>query len=494
MSAAGCRLARRLCAAVAAAGVVLLAAGCGGKGIDTSPTASDPGSIASADCSPPRLNAAVLDTARQWYLFPELLPASIDPAAYGSVDDFLAELTAQARAAGKDRFFSSTTSIATENQLLQGQTAGFGFTLLEQAAPAGVAVGQVFAGSPAADAGLARGDALLAIGTSEAALQPIEQVLAGADGLEGAIGPSTAGVVRALRWRTSAGAERTATLTKRGFQLDAVPEASVRVLTSPAGTRVGHFTLRSFVTDAVADGRPADLAALRAAFARFRAEGIRDLVVDLRYNGGGLVSIASLLLDLLAGDRAGQVAFESRYNARQAARNETTRLALQPQTLPTLRVAFVVTERSASASELVVNSMLPYAHTAIIGARTFGKPVGQLAFDVAACDFRLRLVAFQSVNRDGDGDYYQGLPYEAFTRAGGAACAAVDDLTREPGDPLEQMTAAALAWIGSPAGQCSAGAIAASGAAALEPGTAAMQTAAPAAARGTLQYYLPGTY
>lgn len=480
---------RRILLGAATAALTLL--GCGGKGIDTSPAPSG-----TTDCSATRLKSAVLDTARQWYLFPELLPSAPDPAAYATVDEFLNALTAEARAQGKDRFFSSTTSIAQENQLLQGQTAGFGFTLLERAAPPGVAVGQVFAGSPAADAGFSRGDALLAIGESVATLQPIAQVLAAPGGLEAALGASTSGLVRVLRWRTLAGIERTATLTKRNFGLDAVPAASVRVLTLAGGLRVGHLTLRSFVTDPVGSGQVADLAALREAFARFGAAGVRDVVIDLRYNGGGLVSIAALLLDLLAGDRAGQVAFETRYNSQQAARLETQRLATQPQTIAALRVAFVVTDRTASASELVINALAPYAQTAIVGSRTFGKPVGQLAFDVGACDFRLRLVAFRSVNRNGDGDYYGGLPYAGFDRLGGAACAASDDLSHEPGDPLEAMTAEALAWIGSPTGQCSGGAIAAatSGAGPGDGPSAAQLAIWPAAASGLLQYYLPGTY
>ncbi len=471
---------------------------CGGKGVDTSPTATTPGTptTATADCSTLRLNQAILDTARQWYLFPETLPASIDPAAYPTVGAFVNALTAQARVEGKDRFFSGTTNITTENQLLQGTTAGLGFTLLENASPAGVAVAQVFAGSPAAEVGFARGDALLAIGTSPTALQSIEQVLASPGGLTEAIGASTAGVVRTLRWRTLAGVTRTETLTKRSFDLDAVPAANVRVLTLPNGTRVGHLTFRSFVSDPVGTGQVANLAALRNAFAQFAGAGVRDVVIDLRYNGGGLVSIAELLLNLLAGDRAGQVSFETRYNAQQAARLESTRLALQPQTVPTLRVAFVVTERSASASELVINSMAPYARTAIVGSRTFGKPVGQLAFDVSACDFRLRLVAFKSVNRDGDGDYFQGIPYAAFTRAGGVACRANDDLSREPGDPQEAMTAEALAWLDSPTGACSAGAIATAAAdlAGDLDGTALAAAPLPEAAPDLLQYYLPGTY
>ncbi len=121
--------------------------------------------------------------------------------------------------------------------------------------------------------------------------------------------------MRALRWRTLAGHVRTATLTKRSFDLDAVPTAGVRILTLPDGRRVGHLSLRSFVSDARSAGEAADLAALRNAFSQFAAKNVRDLIIDLRYNGGGLVSIAELLLNLLAGDRAGQVAFETRYNA-----------------------------------------------------------------------------------------------------------------------------------------------------------------------------------
>lgn len=483
---------RRAALVLAAA---LLVSACGGKGIDTSPTSGLPGATSAADCSTASLDQAVLNTARQWYLFPETLPPSIDPASYTTVGAFVDALTAQARADGKDRFFSATTSIATETALLQGTTAGFGFTLLESASTGTVSIAQVFAGSAAADAGFVRGDALLEVGSTPTTLVPVAQLLASPGGLNDAIGPSSAGEARTLSWRSADGMVRTATLTKRSFDLDAVPTAGVRILTLPDGRRVGHLSLRSFVSDARSAGEAADLAALRNAFSQFAAKNVRDLIIDLRYNGGGLVSIAELLMNLIAGDRAGQVAFETRYNPLQAARLEVATLALQPQTVPTLRVAFIATDKTASASELVINAVAPYARTAMIGSRSFGKPVGQLAFDVAACDFRLRLVAFRSVNRDGDGDYYLGLPYAGFTRAGGVACRATDDLSRQPGDSAEAMTAEALAWLGSPSGSCSAGAIAA----ADETGTLAgtqtrTKTAAPFQAPSPLQDYLPGTY
>jgi C-terminal processing protease CtpA/Prc len=474
---------RRISRALAALLCALLVVACGGGGIDDSPV-TPPG----PDCGNTRLKQFVLDTSQSWYLFPELLPASINQAAYATPAELLDALTATARAEGKDRFFSGITGIAAENALLQGQTAGFGFTLLTRGSA--VFLGQVFENSAASEAGFARGDELLAIGTTTSNLVPIATILASSGGLNEAIGPSTPGLARVIRWRSLAGTVSEKTVTKRSFEINPVPASGVRVLTLADGRRVGHLTFRSFVADPAASGQAANLAALRNAFAQFGAQGVRDVIVDLRYNGGGLVSIAELLMNLIAGDREGQVSFATRLNPTKTSQQETARFVRQSQTLPTQRIAFITTGASASASELVANSMVSYLPTAVVGTRSFGKPVGQFAFDVAECDFRLRLVTFKSVNREGNGDYFLGLPYAAFTNTGGRACAASDDLTRAPGDPLEGMTAAALGWLGSPTGACPSGTIAGGGGdiAALQ---APLEAPEPAE---LLQYYLPGTY
>ena len=421
-----------------ASAVVLLVLGCGGKGIDTAPTATTPGTTTSADCSPPRLNQAVLDTARQWYLFPETLPASIDPAAYATVGDFLNALTTQARVEGKDRFFSGVTSIATENALLQGTTAGFGFTLLESASPAALRVAQVFAGSAAADAGFVRGDALLEVGTSPTTLQPIDQILASTGGLEQAIGPSTAGIVRTLRWRTLAGETRTATLTKRSFELDAVPAANVRLLTLTNGNRIGHLTFRSFVSDPVASGASANLAALRAAFAQFAAAGVRDVVIDLRYNGGGLVSVGGTLASYVAGGRGSNRVFATLlFNDRQAGTsNSQFNFSGLASALGASRVYVLTGPRTCSASEQVINGLRGVGIDVVaIGDTTCGKPVG---FQPASqCGTTYSVVNFESVNERFEGRYFDGFA---------PTCAVADDLSRALGAPDEALLSAAASF------------------------------------------------
>jgi hypothetical protein len=110
-----------------------------------------------------------------------------------------------------------------------------------------------------------------------------------------------------------------------------------------------------------------------------------------------------------------------------------------------VRIAFLTTGATASASEITVNSMSAWVEVAIVGEDTLGKPVGQLAFDLGGgCEDRLRLVSFRTVNARGQGDYYEGL--------GGTlhfACAASDTLGRPLGDPTEGLTAAALHWLGT---------------------------------------------
>lgn len=414
----------------------MLVVACGGKDAGTGSGAP----VGGGSCGVDSQKQFVLSAAREWYLFPELLPASIDAASFPTVTQFLDALTATARAQSRDRFFSYATSIQAEQALLgSGESAGFGFSVLTRTATSQAFLAQVFEGSAAADAGLARGDEILAVGTSAATLQSVTALLATPDGLTNAFGPSTAGTARTLRWRNVAGTTFEREVVKRTFTITPVPAAQVRLIPRAGLAPIGHLTLRTFISTSDAQ--------LRAAFDTFRQNNVRDVIIDLRYNGGGLVSTAELLLNLLGGTNTNAVSYATQLNAAKSGQAETIRFRQQSETIPTLRIAFVTTGQSASASELVINSMFPYAQVAVVGERTFGKPVGQFAFDVASCDFRLRLVSFRSVNRNGDGDYYTGLPSAAFTAGGGASCAATDDLTRLPGDSSERMTAEALFWL-----------------------------------------------
>lgn len=380
--------------------------------------------------------AAQLD---EWYLFPELLPVSLSAAGFGTVDDYLDALTANARAQRKDRYFTYLTSIREEEAYYEsGAVAGLGVRLASDAASGRVLVSEAFEGAPALAAGIDRGTEILAIGTSASDLRPVAELLAagGGNAVSRALGPDTAGTARVLRV-ADAGGTREVTVAKATYALTPVSARYGARIIEDGGRRVGYLNLRTFIETADP--------ALRDAFASFRAAGITELIVDFRYNGGGLLSIAELMGDLLGANRSGADIFSrTSFRPSKAANDETRPFAPQPQSIAPGRIAFIGTGGTASASELVANAMIPYlgANAGLIGANTFGKPVGQIALDRAQCDDRLRVVAFATQNRDRQGEYYNGL-----ATVMRASCRASDDLAYPLGDPREASVRAALDYL-----------------------------------------------
>jgi hypothetical protein len=181
-------------------------------------------------------------------------------------------------------------------------------------------------------------------------------------------------------------------------------------------------------------------AELETVFAAFLNAGVDDIVIDLRYNGGGLVSTADLLGDYLGGFIAQNLIFSStEFNADRAAANNSVELFdLRANSVSMPRLAFIATRGTASASELVINGMIPHADVAIVGNRTFGKPVGQIGLEF--CDKILRPTSFKKANADGNGDYFDGLPLTA-------GCAAADDLSVPVGDELDPNMIAAMGYL-----------------------------------------------
>ena len=376
---------------------------------------------------------------REWYLFPDALPASLDPAPYSNVDDYIDALTATARSQQKDRFFTYLTSIAEENAFYNsGSNAGFGIRLSTDTAAQRVTVAEAFEGAPAFAAGMDRGTEILEIGTSSTNLRTVSSILAseGSAGIDNALGPTTAGTTRFFKVRTN-GTESVISVTKADYSLTPVSSRyGVRII-DDGGRKVGYVNLRTFISTADP--------ALRSAFNQFRAQGVTEVIVDLRYNGGGLVSIAELFSNLLGGQRSrSDVLSYTTFRPEKASNNETTLFNPQPESIAATRIAFIGTRGSASASELVMNTFGPYigSSAGLIGTNTFGKPVGQIAIDRTACDDRLRVVAFKTENRDRQGDYYTGL---AGTMR--ATCQAGDDLTKPLGDASEASIRTALDFL-----------------------------------------------
>jgi carboxyl-terminal processing protease len=376
---------------------------------------------------------------QEWYLFPETLPSSLDPTPYASVEDYIDALTATARAQGRDRYFTYLTSIAAENAYYSsGASAGFGIRLAADAATGRVFIAESFENAPALAAGIDRGAEILAIGTSSADLKSVSSIIAasGTAGITDALGPSTAGTTRVLRVTDAAG-QRDVTLTKTDYALDPVSSRYGARIITDAGVKVGYVNLRTFIDTADPE--------LRQAFASFKAAGVTNVIVDLRYNGGGLVSIAELVGDLLGGARStSDVLDYTTFRPEKAANNVTRTFQPNINSIAPTKVAFIGAAGTASASELTINAQVPYLHAnaALIGTNTYGKPVGQIAIDRSQCDDRFRIIAFALQNAAHQGGYFNGLAGVVE-----ASCQAGDDYAHQLGDPAEASTRQALDFI-----------------------------------------------
>ena len=423
-----------------------MVAGCGGGGGTSAPspsptptaTTGTPAPTAS-QCSLSARQDFALAQLQEWYLFPTLLDTSINKAAYTDLQDYIDALVAPARAQSRDRYFTYITSIEEENAFYeQGASAGFGIRLSYDLVNRRVFVLEAFESAPGYAAGIDRGTEILAIGTQGSTLQSVDSLLAGgsSSAITSALGPSTAGTTRVLRVRDPNGAERVVTVSKADFAIDPVSDRYGAKIINDNGKLVGYINLRTFIDTANQD--------LIAAFDQFRQQGVTELIIDLRYNGGGLVSVAYTLGDLMGLNRQGQVLEYLTFRESKSAENETYLFNPRAESVAPTRIAFIGTEGTASASELVINAMQPYlgSNMALIGRNTYGKPVGQIAIDLPACDDRLRLVAFQGENASRQGGYYTGL---ASTIPN--TCAAEDDTQYQLGDPREVMVATALDFL-----------------------------------------------
>lgn len=440
---------RRLPLVALNAALLSVLVACGGGGGGGSPTngasggtgnGSNPGSGGgSGACGVDSQKTFVKQVADDWYLWYDEM-AVVDPADFSDAQAYLNALTAPLASDARDPGFSYlTTKEEDEAALNSGAYVGFGFRYGFDEANR-MRFSDVFEGGPAGDANIQRSTILLAIDAGNG-FETTEQLAARNASNEEIFGPSELGVERGFRIQQ--GTEvREVTLVKRELVTPALagqPTLIQREGLSP----VGYVHMRAFINSAEEP--------LNAMAQTFADAGVTDVIVDFRYNGGGLLSVAEQLLNVLAGEVAtGQESFRIAHNDKRSNENVSTFFARPQAPLSPLRIAFIVTGASASASELVINSMAPHIDLVMVGEDTLGKAVGQYAFDQSGCDTRLRLVSFEIVNGEGQGGYYTGLADTGrFT-----LCPAQDDLTRPFTDTRENSLSVALDWLNS--GACSA--------------------------------------
>lgn len=423
--------------------------------------------FAASACTYPEARQEVLGLMETWYYWndePEQRARYDDVVIedYDDLDSLLDDL--RWRPETHDRNFSYWSSARESDMVFAGQAFIFGFRgrviVDANENPLYYEVLDVYAGAPAGNAGFERGDRFVGINGKPVPELTIDQVFE-------EFGPNEEGFEVSFEVEKRSGERRAVSVAKALVDVPTVPEEHVRILDTDAG-KVGYLHFRTFFGDA--DGR------LLQEFAEFNAAGVKNLIVDLRYNGGGSVPIAYGLATLIGGpelfeNQAGTVMVRRVHNPLVSSEGfdrtayfgcdayTTPALAAQCQNQSAIRnvenVVFITGRGSASASELVITALQPYENVSLVGERTYGKPVGQygLRFCLATPNvFETRqadlwAVTFAHRNAEGFEDYYDGLPVTE-------GCQVQDDLTRELGDPREARLAAALRYLET--GSCGA--------------------------------------
>lgn len=437
--------------------VALIGTGCGGGGGSsnrTTATTTPPpvGSSLPAAHSQCSLSAArndVLEIMENFYFFNEFSGQEAKYAdvrsrltSFDSVDALLDEL--RYLPGTYDRGFTYYATVEEVDQFFSaGEFYGFGFSV-------GIDLGgdwrliDVFGGSPADSAGLTRGATILSVnGTPTGSLDV---------NAESTFGPAEVGIERTLDVRLLDGTPATVTLTKTAVDLDPVPPGRVRVF-DVGGRMVGYIFFRTFIENADDLLRDAMLELQDQALA-LGGTGIDDLVIDFRYNGGGLVSTAEVLGSLMAGSARqdnNTLFFRYEYNDwvsdNYGDASDFRYFQGEPAALEGLESVYYITDAgSASASELTISGMAPYMTRSVtVGGRTYGKPVGQWGLEYCNDSMVLFVVTFRTVNVDGEADYYTGIPEN---------CTVADDWDHLLGDPQEGRLDAVLDDIEANGGLC----------------------------------------
>jgi len=471
-------------------------ASCGGGGGGSSTNNNPPPGVAAQSCSAnnPYIGDATAPTTigdlasektwlrdymdRKYLWYTEVPNINASAVAYSNESDvfaslnnyFNALLTPAKTASNKSKDkFSFAYSTAGWNALVNsGTLLGYGIEWHFDSPidpPRNIRVEYVHAGSPADASGIKRGDTLVLADGVSADVPPTQASVAA---LSSALFPAAA-TTHSFQFSRAGGTVLNTTWTAGNVTLTVEPPRVLPV----GGNSVGYILFNDHVLTAEQQ--------LISAFQTLKTANVSDLVLDLRYNGGGYLFIASEVAYMIAGDTptANKAFMNTVFNNKRSSENSTTGFRTQAcvpdpagfdptnllcrsnAPLPTLnlsRVYVLVSGRTSWTSEAIINGLRGVdIDVRLIGSTTRGVPYG-VGNGQDNCGITYFPIESQSVNAKGFGDYADGFnPGGAWVDPNAAGptgfavpgCAANDDLNHQLGDPAEGQLAAALAYRAS---------------------------------------------
>lgn len=393
----------------------------------------------------------------------------LNPSLYTTTAAYFDVLKTAAKTssgAAKDKFHFTSKTSDWESQAQTGVQVGYGayWEPLPSNAGNDIEVGFIELGSPADMSGIGRGAKVLFIDNLNVVSPPDQATV---NAIVAALYPAGTGKMHVFQI-LDAGAVTPRSVTLVSANVVSTSVRYVRTIPTASGT-AGYMLFN----DNLAASQPA----LVTAFSTLQAAHVTDLVLDIRYNLGGYLDIASEVAYMIAGPGPTTgVTFElTQFNGKHPTIDPVTGQLIAPepfltttqdfppnitggQALPSLNLTrvFVLTGRdTCSASESIVNGLTGANVQVIqIGSTTCGKPYGFYPQD--NCGTTYFSIEFRGVNAMNFGDYTDGFsPQNAPvpTNAVLPGCSVADDMNHALGDPAEGRLAAALNYIATP-GAC----------------------------------------
>ncbi len=366
------------------------------------------------DCSIEGQNQYVHEVLLEFYLWYDQIESVIDYSAFNSPEETLDFLRYENP--GNDHFSYIMNRADFDSLFTNAQYTGYGFSFISEA-DGSMKVRFVYNNSAAGRAGLMRGDKLLM--ANELVIDGSTTVAE----LDSLFSQGEEGQSLSLLVERANSPNLTLALIKGVIDINTVLHHST--LTS-GSDQVGYLMFNKFLETSTAE--------LVSVFADFNSTGVNKLIIDLRYNGGGIVDVANTLASYLyAAPSAEQYFAKLIYNDKHQNENTLFEFTTLTNALSLDQVIVITSGQTASASEMLINGLTPFVDVRVVGDTTVGKPVGMNGF--LFCEKVLLPITFATTNHNDESFSFDGIP---------ADCPVDDDVNYAFGDSNEPMLAEAL--------------------------------------------------
>jgi carboxyl-terminal processing protease len=325
----------------------------------------------------------------KWYYWYDLMP-KVTKDEYS--DPYLLLEAMRYKTLDKWSFVADYDEFTAE---MEGTFVGHGFRIgLDDSGKARIAM--IYKNSPLYTEGVRRGWLVKTVNGKD-----IASIISSGDATayNNVMGESTAGITNTFVFQKPDGTDVTISSAKAEFDVNSVLLYDTLHLTSGV---TGHLVFDSFI-------KPSENE-LATAFAYFKANDVKDLILDLRYNTGGYLYIAQQLASYIAGNglTSGTSFAELSYNSKNQSENQSFSFISTSYPLSLSKLVVITTRSTASASEAVMNGLKPFMNIVSIGDTTNGKPVGMNGWAVGET-YYFWPITFKMVNADNEGEYFDGI-------------------------------------------------------------------------------------